>query len=806
MRDNPEVTVRDDTDSQGLLLAERNRHFSKLMMMLVWVGLAANIAVTFNWLETGWRPGVLIGYLLNIIVIVLLICRETISLRVRATIFQFCFTCLFITSILSVGYFSAYHAGALLLTATAYIFLGAREAIVQYVVCAGVYVVFLLIVGTELSADFISYETASATPAFKISYFVTQLVIGSGLYYLMSMNSQIQYRAAHEYAKLAEENEALISLISEAPLGLALWNPEGILVFSTKELDEMLDAMNIYHDGALKFDEALEASLKQNLHSLEPGQENHWHKQRIKEFYAGTHQSEYEMSDGKFVSAIDRKISNGFIASFRKDITHIKQAERKIRFITDNVTERVLTVGRKGDITFVNAGVEASFGMGSEELVGSSIHHLFTPQFQTRLDGILDTKDLNGFNAQVFTENVEAVRKDGTRFSVDVRCKRTQVEHGIELLMVIYDHSSLTNDELRVRQLHEAIQKITAGIALIAKTGKLSFFNGSFKDLVGGDSNPELGGSFSSLIDKLVTSDWMSKENPTDTEQQLRSAYEDVRSGHVEIAAKNNKWLQISFFHLSDGGRLCVIIDASQAKAVNEQLVQTGKLASLGEMAAGIAHEINQPLNVIKLASLNLENILSSESSYTEPVQKRIERIISQVDRAAKIIDQMRLYGREAKESSSEANPLVCIKDAVEMLSAEFKLESIDTELVLPERLPLVKIHPIKLVQVLVVMMTNARDAFNDNSIPRQDRILMIRAEMNDSDALKIILADSAGGIPSSVISKVMDPFFTTKPPGSGTGLGLSIASRIITDASGHISVNNRDAGAVFEITLPVGH
>ena len=149
--------------------------------------------------------------------------------------------------------------------------------------------------------------------------------------------------------------------------------------------------------------------------------------------------------------------------------------------------------------------------MGSKELVGSSVHHLFTQQFQTRLGEILDTKDSNGFNTQVFTENVEAVRKDGTRFSVDVRCKRTQVEHGIELLMVIYDHSSLTNDELRVRQLHEAIQKITAGIALIAKTGKLSFFNGSFKDLVGGDLNPELGGSFSSFIDKLVTSDWMSK-------------------------------------------------------------------------------------------------------------------------------------------------------------------------------------------------------------------------------------------------------------------------------------------------------
>ena len=92
MRDNPEVTTRDDTDSQSHLLAERNRYFNKLMMMLVWIGLAANIAVTFNWLETGWRPGVLIGYLLNIIVVVLLIFRENISLRVRATIFQFLFT------------------------------------------------------------------------------------------------------------------------------------------------------------------------------------------------------------------------------------------------------------------------------------------------------------------------------------------------------------------------------------------------------------------------------------------------------------------------------------------------------------------------------------------------------------------------------------------------------------------------------------------------------------------------------------------------------------------------------------------
>ncbi|MEP4149305.1 MAG: ATP-binding protein [Halioglobus sp.] len=798
-----EIEAVEDSGFSNILIHEREKIFDNLLAVLIFLSLAANIPATFNWLATGFRPSIFFGYLVSVVCIALLLLRNKIVFRIRVGLFQFTLTTFFISSALFLGYLTPLHSVPVLLTLTALLFLGKKSAILQLTICLTAYLFMLFNIGTPVLESVVSYEVATSSLAFKISYFATTAVACCVVFYAVRKHINILNNFSEKNLSLARENDVLIRAISEAPIGLAIWTSQGRLIFSTKEFDQRVHELDIPSLGELRFDDMVREAIRAKKHRISEEDEANWLAERIEGFYSGTWNHEYQMSDGSIVAATDTKISNGDIVSFRKDITALKQAEDKIRFITDNVSERIMTVDSYGKIAFANAGAELSFGISKSELEGTSVLQLFRGSFKEKIRDLLATRKSGDLHEQEFISNVECVGGDGTPFIVNVRCIPTQNTHGIELLMVIYDYSILTTDELRIKQLHEAIQKIGAGIALVAEDNKLAFFNSSFKSLVASYSQPILGMSFNTLATFLIESAWISSESRVDTVERLKAAYNTRGSEPVEFSTTGGIWLQVSVYHLSDESKLVVLIDVSYAKTLNEQLVQSSKLASLGEMATGIAHEINQPLNVIKLAAHNLESILSSEDSNNEAVGKRIRRILAQVDRAASIVDQMRVYGREAKETSSEANPIVCLNEAVEMVSSELALENIHLTKHEPAHCPSVKIHPIKLVQVLVVLINNAKDAFADNNTVETSRNIVIDIEALDRKEVNISVSDNAGGIPAAIISKVMDPFFTTKDPGRGTGLGLSIASRILTDANGKLLVKNTKGGANFTITLP---
>ena len=243
--------------------------------------------------------------------------------------------------------------------------------------------------------------------------------------------------------------------------------------------------------------------------------------------------------------------------------------------------------------------------------------------------------------------------------------------------------------------------------------------------------------------------------------------------------------------------------DVTESVQKEAQLIQASKLATLGEMAAGIAHELNQPLNVMKIGSDFLREMVSKgrEISY-EDLDTVTQEISGQVDRASDIIKHMRDFSRIADTLPSECDVNKPIRDVFKILGQQLKLREISLALELDEDLPPIMADSNRLEQVFINLVTNARDAM-EAKMPGSTKELKIRSFADDGDVV-VTVSDTGTGISKDVIDRIFDPFFTTKEVGKGTGLGLSISYGIVQDYGGTIKVESElDKGTTFELRFP---
>ncbi len=270
-----------------------------------------------------------------------------------------------------------------------------------------------------------------------------------------------------------------------------------------------------------------------------------------------------------------------------------------------------------------------------------------------------------------------------------------------------------------------------------------------------------------------------------------------------------NIWIRPAEF-ANRNALIVTTVDITRSVETEQQLVQAGKMATLGEMATGVAHELNQPLSVIKTASGFIARKLTSDEQIDRSILKTLsEEIESHVDRAAKITGHMRLFGRKTVFKKEKVHINEVLTRAFDIFSQQLKLREIAVAWDLADDLPAFHADPVRLEQVFINLLINARDAIvakaknagDDQEILR--RISISTAVENQRIQVKI--SDTGTGIASSSIAKIFEPFFTTKDVGEGTGLGLSISYGIIQESGGDISVhNNRDGGATFVILFNI--
>jgi histidine kinase len=250
--------------------------------------------------------------------------------------------------------------------------------------------------------------------------------------------------------------------------------------------------------------------------------------------------------------------------------------------------------------------------------------------------------------------------------------------------------------------------------------------------------------------------------------------------------------------------------DITKRLETEQQLIQTSKMATLGEMATGVAHELNQPLSVIKTASNYLmKKVRKKEKIKDEILNTMAEEIDGHVDRATKIINHMRQFGRKSELELEKIQINKVLKSAFEIFSQQLKIRGIDVEWNIQENIPEIMVDPNRLEQVFINLLINARDAIEERwgnmEYKPGDKKISLTTECADNK-VSVKVCDTGTGIPRAILDKIFDPFFTTKKVGEGTGLGLSISYGIIKDCGGNITAQSadEDEGACFIITFPV--
>lgn len=245
--------------------------------------------------------------------------------------------------------------------------------------------------------------------------------------------------------------------------------------------------------------------------------------------------------------------------------------------------------------------------------------------------------------------------------------------------------------------------------------------------------------------------------------------------------------------------------DNTEVRRSQQQLTQSAKMATLGEMATGLAHEINQPLNVMRMAIVNVLKRLNNGDVQVDYLIDKLTRIDTQVQRAARVVDHMRVFGRRSEIEQQPFNPAQAIEGTLALLSEGMRGKGVDLRISETGFEVLVRGYVDQLEQVLINLMVNARDALlgKREANPDFKPWISLYAE-RDTHTVRLWVEDNGGGIDPRLLERIFEPFFTTKPVGVGTGLGLSVSYGIVENMGGRLSVRNSTEGARFCIELPI--
>ena len=240
-----------------------------------------------------------------------------------------------------------------------------------------------------------------------------------------------------------------------------------------------------------------------------------------------------------------------------------------------------------------------------------------------------------------------------------------------------------------------------------------------------------------------------------------------------------------------------------QLKVAQKKLVQTDRLASLGQLSASVAHEINNPVSGVLNLAMLLQRMVKDDGvprERLEEFRKYLSQIVNETSRVGRIVSDLLAFSRRSKPQRAPADLNKIVRTTLSLVQHKMKLSSVEVESRLAEGLPMVPCDPSQIQQVVLNLILNAAEATQC----RSQRRVEISTESGPGE-LRLIISDNGEGIPQENLSKIFDPFFTTKSEGKGVGLGLAVSYGIVQAHGGDIEVRSQPGqGAAFVVSLPL--
>jgi PAS domain S-box-containing protein len=473
----------------------------------------------------------------------------------------------------------------------------------------------------------------------------------------------------------------------------------------------------------------------------------------------------------------------------------VGQSEARYRNLFETATDAIYTLDPHGSFTSVNEATCTMIGRSRDDVLGRNPLALLPPDevamakehFKAALGGTARRYECH------------FVRDDGSRRLASVT--NTPIRHGAQVIGILGVARDVTDERERAIALERSEMRYTRlveaasdAIFTVGPDGVMTAANHSLERASGRSKLELLGMPFVALIDH--------RDRETAT-AALRDTFAGNRR-RIELrypaAGGETRHCSLTLTPLTEGfvvtAALGVVRDVTDERRLTEQLVQQEKLAAVGQLVSGVAHELNNPLaSVMAFAQLLLA---APGDAATD--RSSVEAIHQEAKRAAKIVSNLLTFARQHQPERTATDLNRVVEDTLDLRRYALRVAQVDVTLALDPNLPVTWADPFQLQQVMLNLLTNAEHALADR--PGARTITVTTA--HDRDLVTISVADTGPGIAPEHLQRIFNPFFTTKPVGEGTGLGLSISDGIVREHGGRIRVESSPGqGARFIVELP---
>ncbi len=514
-------------------------------------------------------------------------------------------------------------------------------------------------------------------------------------------------------------------------------------------------------------------------------------------FLTRTQLSAFEMSGRRHFFAV------------QEDITEQKQTEKalleteeKFRSIFEKAVEGIFQTTPEGRVLAANPAFARILGFASaEEMCDYDIakQGYVDPQRRGVLKQAMAEKgQVNGFES-------EMIRRDGQRVWVSENTRTVRGDDG-EILFyegTIEDITERKRDQQRIREQAELINLAHDAIIVRDLEDRILFWNCGAEKIYGWTAGEVLGRPITDLLhdnDQLFLE---AKATLLETGEWRGEVQHFCKDGHKIVSC--SRWTLVRDESGAPQSILVIHTDVTEQKKLEAQFLRSQRLESIGTLAAGVAHDLNNILAPIMLVSPLLRGEISESDK-----ESFLALVQSNAERGASVVKQMLTFARGADGERVLMQPLYLLEEVTKVAEQTFP-KSITVRTKYPEDLWLVEGDPTQLQQVLLNLCVNARDAMPKGGTLRltsenfivDEHFAAMTPEAKVGPHVLIKVSDNGTGIPREIMDKIFDPFFTTKDVGKGTGLGLSTVIGILKSYGGFVNVYSEPGHTSFKVYLP---
>ncbi len=485
----------------------------------------------------------------------------------------------------------------------------------------------------------------------------------------------------------------------------------------------------------------------------------------------------------------------------------LRHSEMRYRLLAENATDVIWTtdISNPERLTYVSPSITQLLGYTIEEAMAKKMEEVFTPaSFEAAMKALAEELGRenpgNRSLCRSRTLEVELNRKDGTVVPVEINSSIVRGSDGksTEILVIARDISDRKRAEARIKQAAEewrmTFDSITDWVSIIDRDFKLIRVNKALADALNKTPKELIGGSCYRLIHKT------DQHVPDCPHQRTMDTGKPARAEFFETDL--GIYLEVTTSPVFDkegevAGTVHIARDITERKQMQEQLMITDRLASIGELASGTAHELNNPLtSVIGFSQLLMERDIP------EDIKEDLSLVHSEAQRAAGIVKNLLAFARKHAPVKQPTQINSVIGDVLKLRAYEQKVSNIQVERRLAAGLPEIMADYFQIQQVFLNIIINAEYFMSE---AHGKGTLTITSE-KANNAIRVSFVDDGPGVPEEHLPRIFSPFFTTKEVGRGTGLGLSICHGIVAEHGGQIYARNHaGGGATFIVELPAG-